>query len=100
MRPPRRTRAAGLVLSPRGRSGVQLPELVATAPAGGWTLPGVLATARYYSERFSRPDLGDLTGAAVRALLAELPQLKRMEITERLHGVDPLAEAPNADAPF
>lgn len=90
-------RARVLTVTPRGRSGVPLPDLAAAPPSAGWTVAAVVDAALDYADDLDgREDLGDretLARAGYRALLLALPDVKRAEILERLQGLDRLADA-------
>ena len=76
---------AALKVRPFDR-GVALPLTVAAAPPSGWTTSDVLAAATSYARQNNRLGLPErrLVGAAYRALMSELPDLKRAEIVARL----------------
>ena len=80
---------------PRDRSGY-LPTFSVVAPATGWTPEAVLAAAVAYSDAHA-VDVGlsrrRMIGAAYRALLAELPAVRRAEVRERLRGVERYRDA-------
>jgi hypothetical protein len=89
----RRTRRATArettpIIVPRDRSG-DLPAWSPVPPPGGWTPASAFdAALDYADEHASHGPRRSLAKAVYRAILAAVPGLKRIEIEERLTGVD------------
>ena len=89
-----------LTVRPRDQSGY-LPPLSVVVPLSGWSPSTVLAAAVAYADAHAL-DVGlsrrRTIGAAYRALLAELPEVRRAEVVERLRGVERFRDAVKSES--
>jgi hypothetical protein len=86
--PDGRPGSPALVVRPNGG-----PSFAPATPPGGWTPRAALEAAVAYADAHAEPDTRQRTSkAAYAAILAQLPEVKRAEIIDRLRGRDILAE--------